>query len=156
MRNLRFNYVGFWFVIVGYFVLLNNYVNLCLQKQLFLINSDIPHFFVHSNYLWKLPYSYVAFWFVNLLYLFLRQSYIINAFLQWHIFHDLRSTLFCGTFTLSMEITLQLLFLPFCLSLWSTFYYITITSFICSMKWRFLITFELVFGKFKLSTEVTL
>ena len=30
-----------------------------------------------------------------------------------HIFHDLRITLFCGTFTLSVEMMLQLLFVCF-------------------------------------------
>ena len=81
VRKLRFNDVGFWFVIVRYFVLLNNYVTLGLQKHVFLIKSDIRHFFVRSGDVWKVRHSYVASWFVNLLYLFLRQNYVINAFL---------------------------------------------------------------------------
>ena len=53
VRKLRFNDVGFWFVIVRYFVLLNNYVTLGLQKHVFLIKSDIRHFFVRSGDVWK-------------------------------------------------------------------------------------------------------
>ena len=34
------------------------------------MQSDICHFFVRSNYVWKLRYSYGAFLFVNLLYFF--------------------------------------------------------------------------------------
>ena len=34
------------------FVLLNNYVTLDLQKHVFVIKSDIRHFFVRSNYVW--------------------------------------------------------------------------------------------------------
>ena len=93
-----------------YFVLLNNYATLDLQKHVFLIKSDIRYFFVRSNYVWKLRYSYVALWFFNLLYLFLRQNSIIKAFLLMTFFHDLSITFFCGTFTLRMEITLQLRF----------------------------------------------
>ena len=93
-----------------YFVLLNNYITLGLQKRVFLIKSDIHNFFVRPKYIWKLHYSYVAFWFVSLPYVFLRQNYIINAFLlQGHAFHDLRITFFCGTFTLRMEIMLSVL-----------------------------------------------
>ena len=88
VRKLRFNDVGFWFVIVRYFVLLNNYVSLGLQKHVFLIKSDIRHFFIRSDYAWKLPHNYVASWFLNLLYLFLRQSYVINAFLAMTYFFD--------------------------------------------------------------------
>ena len=84
--KLRFNYVGFWFVVVRYFVLLNNYVTLGLQKHVFVIKSDIRHFFVCPNYGWKLCYNHVAFWFVNLLYLFLRHNYIINALLTMTCF----------------------------------------------------------------------
>ena len=44
VRKLRFNDVGFWFVIVIYFVLLDNYVTLGLQKHIILIKSDIRQF----------------------------------------------------------------------------------------------------------------
>ena len=81
VRKLRFNDVGFWFVIVRYFVLLNNYVTLGLQKHEFLKKPDIHHFFVRSGDVWKVRHNYLASWFVNLLYLFLRQKYVINAFL---------------------------------------------------------------------------
>ena len=84
VRKLRFNDVGFWFVIVRYFVLLNNYVTLGLQKHEFLIKSDIRHFFVSFADVWK--HNYLASWFVNLLYLFLRQNYVINAFLTMAYF----------------------------------------------------------------------
>ena len=80
VRKLRFNDVGFWFVIVRYFVLLNNYVTLGLQKHVFLIKSDIRHFFVRSGDVWKVRHSYVASWFVNLLCLFLRQNYVYKCF----------------------------------------------------------------------------
>ena len=83
VRKLRFNDVGFWFVIVRYFVLLNNYVSLGLQKHIFLIKSDIRHFFIRSDYAWKLRHNYVASWF-----LFLCQSYVINAFLAMTYFFD--------------------------------------------------------------------
>ena len=74
VRKLRFIDVGFWFVIMRYFVLLNNYLTLGLQKHVFLINSDIRHFFVRSGDVWKVGHNYVASWFVILLYLFLRQN----------------------------------------------------------------------------------
>ena len=45
VRKLRFNDVGFWFLIVRYFVLLSKYVTLGLQKHVFLIKSDMRHFF---------------------------------------------------------------------------------------------------------------
>ena len=81
VKKLRFIDVGFWFVIMRYFVLLNKYVTLGLQKHVFLIMSDIRHFFVRSGDVWKALHNYVAYCFVNLLYLFLRQNYVINAFL---------------------------------------------------------------------------
>ena len=62
------------------------YVNLGLQKHLFLIKSDKCHFFVRSSYVWKLYHNYVASWFVNLLYLFLPQNYVINSFLKMTYF----------------------------------------------------------------------
>ena len=80
IRKLRFNDVGFWFVIMRYFVLLNYYVTLGLQKHVFLVKSDIRHFFVRSGDVWKVRHLYVASWFVNLLYLFLHQNYVINSF----------------------------------------------------------------------------
>ena len=86
LHKLHFNYVGFWFVIGRYFVLLNNYVTLGLQKHVFLIKSDARHFFVCSSYLWKLRQNYAASWFFNLLYLFLHQNYVINAFLTMTYF----------------------------------------------------------------------
>ena len=50
-EKLRFNYVGFWFVIVRYFALLKNCVTLSLQKEAFLINSDISHVLTaYGNY----------------------------------------------------------------------------------------------------------
>ena len=73
-RKLRFNDFGFWFVILRYFVLLNNYVTLGLQKLVFLIKWDIRDFFVRSGEVWKVRHNYLTSWFVNLLYLFLRQS----------------------------------------------------------------------------------
>ena len=82
VRKLRFNDVGFWFVIVIYFVLLNSYIVLGLQKHIFLITSDMRQFFLRSGDVWKVPHNNVASCFVNLLYLFLH--YVINAF----IFHD--------------------------------------------------------------------
>ena len=62
------------------------YVHLGLQKHVFLIKSDIRHFFVRSGYVWKLHHKYVASWFVNLLYLFLPQNYVINSFLTMTYF----------------------------------------------------------------------
>ena len=79
-----------------YFVLLNNYVTLGLQKHLFLINSDIRHFFVRSGDVWKVLHDYVLSWFVNLLYLFLRQNYVISAFLIMTYFSLRRITFFRG------------------------------------------------------------
>ena len=86
VRKLRFNDVGFWLIIVRYFVLLNNYGTLGLQKHAFLIRSDIRHFFVRSAYVWKLRHNFVASWFVNLLHFFLRQNYVINAFVTMTYF----------------------------------------------------------------------
>ena len=83
VRKLRLNDVRFWFVIVSrYFVLLNNYVTLGLQKNVFLIK----HFLVRSCDVWKVRHNYPASWFVNLLYLFLRQNYVISAFLTMTYF----------------------------------------------------------------------
>ena len=81
VRKLRFIDVGFWFVIMRYFVLLNNYLILVLQKHVFLLKLDIRHFLVLSAEVWKVLHSYFAPCFVNLLYFFLRQNYVINAFL---------------------------------------------------------------------------
>ena len=87
VRKLRFNDAGFWFVIVSrYFVLLNNYVTLSLQKNLFLMKPDIRHFFVRSGNVWKVRHIYPTSWFVNLLCLFLRQIYVISAFLTMTYF----------------------------------------------------------------------
>ena len=80
----------FWFVIVRWFVLLNNYVTFVIQEQVFLIESDIVHFFVRSNCIWKLVYNHIAFWFFNLCCLFVPQNYIINAFLTMTYFSWLR------------------------------------------------------------------
>ena len=100
-----------------YFVLLNTYVTLGLQKHLFLIKLDITYLFILSNYVWKLRYNNVAFWFLNLPYLFLRQNNVINAFPTFLCFsniinvsHDIKITFFCGTFTLRIKKTLQLRF----------------------------------------------
>ena len=62
-----------------YFLLLNNYVTLGLQKHV----NKVRHtsIFVRSGDAWKVRYSYFASWFVNLLYLSLRQNYVINVFL---------------------------------------------------------------------------
>ena len=134
VRKLRFNDVGFWFVIVRYFVLLNNYVTLGLQKHVFLIKSDIRHFFVRSGYVWKLRHNYVASWFVNLLYLFLRQNYVINTFLTMTYFSWRSDYVPLWYVSLRMDITFRFRSL-----LWRIFYFVTITLFICSMKLRFLI-----------------
>ena len=87
-------FIGFCFVIVRFFVLLNNYGFSGLQKHVFLIKSDIRHFFVHFSDVWKVRHNYVSFWIVNLLYLFLRQNFVINAF----IIRDVRIMFLCGTF----------------------------------------------------------
>ena len=86
LRKLRFNDVGVWFVIVRYFVLINNYVTLGLQKSVFPIKSDIRQFFVRSGDVWKVRRNYPASWLVNLLYLFLLQNYVITAFLTMTYF----------------------------------------------------------------------
>ena len=101
VRKLRFIDVGFWFVIMRYFVLLNNYVILVLQKHVFLLKLDIRHFFVRSADVWKVLHSYFASCFVNLLYFFLRQNYVINAFLIMIYF----MTLGLRSFALRMEKT---------------------------------------------------
>ena len=82
VRKLRFNEVRFWFTITRYFVLLNNCMNLGLQKQLFLIKLGIRHFFVRSGYVWRLRQNYIASWFVNLLYLFYLRIMLYMLFLQ--------------------------------------------------------------------------
>ena len=87
VRKLRFNDVGCWFVIVSrYFVLLNNYVTLGLQKDVFLMKPDIRHFFVRSGDVWKVRHSYPTSWIVNLLCLLLCQNYVISAFLTMTYF----------------------------------------------------------------------
>ena len=83
---LPFNDVSFWFVLVRYFVLLNNYVTLGLQKEVFLIKLDIRNIFVRSGDVWKVRHNYLTSWFENLPYLFLRQNYVINAFLTMTYF----------------------------------------------------------------------
>ena len=82
VRKLRFNDVGFWFVMVSrYFVLLNNYVTSGLQNNVFLMKPDIWQFFVRSGDVWKVRHNYPAPWIVNLLCLLLRQNYVISGFL---------------------------------------------------------------------------
>ena len=85
VRKLRFNGVGFWFIILIYFVVLNNYVTLGLQKYVILIKSDMRDFFVGSGD-GKVRHNYLTSWLVNLLHLFLRQNYFINAFLTMTYF----------------------------------------------------------------------
>ena len=51
---------------VRYFVLINNYDFLGLQKHVFLTKSDYVIFFVRSNYVRELRYNYATFWFANL------------------------------------------------------------------------------------------
>ena len=106
--NLRFDYVSFWFIFVRYVALRNNYVASGLQKHVFLIKSDIHHFFVHSNNAWKWRSSYVAFQFLNLLHHFLRQNYIFNAFFTMMYFSWPYDYIFCDILTLRVKITLQL------------------------------------------------
>ena len=84
-----------------YFVLLNNYLILVLQKHVFLLKLDIRHFLVRSAEVWKVLHSYFAPCFVNLLYFFLRQNYVINAFLIMIYF----MTLGLRSFALRMEKT---------------------------------------------------
>ena len=69
------------------------------------------HFFVRSNYIWKL--RSVPFWFVDLLY-FLRQNYIINDSATMTCFSWPQNYVFCCTFILGMETTLQLRFVFVC------------------------------------------
>ena len=107
-------------VIVRYFVLLNNYVTLGLQKHVFLIKSGIRHFCVCSGYVSNLRHNYVASWFVNLLYLFLHQIDIINAFLTMTYFSWRWDYVIlwyvCITYGNNIEITFR-----FCSSLWRIF-----------------------------------
>ena len=86
VRKLRFNDVSFWFVIVRYFVLLNNYVTLGLKKHVFVIKLDIHDFFVSSGDVWEVRHNCLTSWFVSLLHLFLHQNYVINAFLTMTYF----------------------------------------------------------------------
>ena len=143
VRKLRFNDVGFWFLIVRYFVLLNNCVTLGLQKHVFLIKSDIRDFFVRSGDVWKVRHNYLTSWFVNLLYLFLRQNYVINAFLTMTYYVPL------WYIALRMEITY---------GNYVSFLLVIVTFFlfrhICIIYLFDVIT-TLHFGPFKLRTEMT-
>ena len=107
---LRFNYVGLSFFIVRYFVLRKTTLLQVYKSNVFLIKCEISYFFICSNYVWKLRYSYVAFWFVILVYIFLRQNYVIDIFVIITYFLIRYDYVFCSTFVLRMEVTLQLLF----------------------------------------------
>ena len=99
------NYVGFWFFILRYFVLLNSFVTLDLQKHVFLIKLDICHFSyfltTYGNYV-TITFRFVRhceiFYIASQLrYLFVRCSYV---------FDFIRITLYFGTFELRTEIKL--------------------------------------------------
>ena len=145
-----------------YFVLLNNYVTLVLQKHVFLVKSDIRHFFVRSNYVWKLRCSYVTFSFVNLLYLFLHQNYIINASLTNDIFFMALGLRFFVVF-LHYVWKWGYNSVSFLFVIVKYFYYviITITNYYCYLFVRcsfvfYNIRITLYFGMFKLRMAVTL
>ena len=104
-QNLRFDYVAFWFIFVRYVALRNNYVVSGLQKHVFLIKSDIHHFFVRSNNVWKWRSSYVEFQFLNLLNHFFCQNYIFNAFFTIMYFSWPYENIFCDILTLRVKIT---------------------------------------------------
>ena len=77
-------------------------------------------------------------------------------FLQWHVFHDLRITFFCGTFTLRIEIKLQLRFI---FGRHCEVFFITSqlrSLFVRCSYFPYDVRVTLHFGMFKLRTEVTL
>ena len=142
VRKLCFNDVGFWFVIVRYFALLNNYVTLGLQKHEFLIKSD----YVIFSYVQVTYENYVTIMLGRGLSIYCIFSYVRIVlqmlYLKWHIFHDVRITFFCGTFALRMERMLKLRFV-FVHHRDVFFHYITISLFICSMYLRLFTMLEL-------------
>ena len=81
-------------------------------------------------------------------------------FLLWHILHEVRIKLFCGTFALRTELTFQLRFV-FCSSIWRVFCYVIITFFICFYV-LYVVTFfddvrnTFYFATFELRMEITL
>ena len=149
VRKLRFNDVGFWFVIVRYFVLLNNYVTLDLQKHEFLIKSDIRHFFVSFADVWK--HNYLASWFVNLLYLFLRQNYVINTFLTMTYFSWRSDYVPLWYVSLRMDITFRFHSLLWRIFISSQLHYLFV-------RWSYdfwYVRMTLCFGRFELRIEMT-
>ena len=151
VRKLRFNEVGFWFVIVRYFLLLNNYVILGLQKHVFLIKSGIHHFFVRSGDVWKLRHNYLVSWFGNLLYLFLRQNYVINTFLTMTYFSWRSDYVPLWYVSLRMDITFR-----FHSLLWRIFISSQLHYLFVGWSYDFwYVRMTLCFGRFELCIEMT-
>ena len=137
VRKLRFNDVGFWLVIVRYFVLLNNYVTLGLQKQVFLIKSDIRHFFCTFRWRTKSTSQLRCVLVCQLIVSFPTSELCCECFSYNDIFFmalGLRSfVVHCFTYINNVWNNvwkLQLVCVP---SLWCISYDITVTLFICSM-----------------------
>ena len=150
VRKLRFIDVGFWFVIMRYFVLLNNYVTLGLQKHVFLIKSHIRHFFVRSGGIWKVHHNYVASWFASLLYLFLLQNYVINVFLTMTYYVALRMEVTYGTMYGNYVSLLFVIVTSFLFRHKYIIYLFDVVTFFNDVRNRFF------FGTFELRMEITL
>ena len=119
VQNLRSICVGFWFVIVRYFVLLYNYVNLGLKKYKLLIKSDIRLFFCT----FQLRVEITLQFYCVLVYQFTKSLSTSELHYECFSYNDINfmtlGSRFCMvrlhnvwnvTFELRMEITLQLRF----------------------------------------------
>ena len=119
VQNLRSICVGFWFVIVRFFVLLYNYVNLGLKKYKLLIKSDIRLFF--CTFQLRMEITLQFYW--VLVYQFTKSLSTSELHYECFSYNDINfmtlGSRFCMvrlhnvwnvTFELRMEITLQLRF----------------------------------------------
>ena len=111
---------------------------------------------IHLHYIWKRGYNYALFLFVIVRYFLLRHNYVIYLFDAITLFHDVRITLYFGTFELCMELTLQL----------RLFLFVIVTYFLLCRNYVIYlfdvvtvfydVRITLYFGTFELRMEITL
>ena len=136
-QSYVFNYVGIWFVIVRKFVLLNNCPISGLQKNLFLTKSDIPNFSYAITFVFSVSFSTSELPSKCLGY---NDIFLMTLGLRflWYV---------CIRYRNNVIIKFR-----FGSSLCLIFYYVTITSFICSMQLHLLMTSELRYNLVRLNS----
>ena len=107
VRNLRYNYVTFWFVNLVYLFLRQNYVVNALATMTYFHDVRVTFPVVRFHYVWKKCYNYFSLFFAIVMYFLLHHNYVIYLFDVVTFFDDIKITLYFGRFKLHTEITLQ-------------------------------------------------